>query len=168
MTTTTTPLITRTDRSVPLTVQQRCSLPPADAFRITVPIDLASVFPRVPGLPSLTGVAHQTGPWDHAGASRYPQFSDGSQAFEQMTEYTTGHSFAYQLTEFTNALRRLAVAVRGEWTFTPDGDGTMIRWTYEFKPRPGRRWIVAGPFAPMWRAFMRRTLANIAAAVERA
>lgn len=164
---TTAPLITRTDRSVPITVQQRIDLTPGDAFEIIVPMDLASVFPRIPGVPVITGVEHQTGGWDHAGASRYPRFSDGSQAFEQLTEYTPGHSFAYQVTDFTNLLKSLALAIRGEWTFTPDGAGTMVRWTYEFQPRPGRRWFLAGPFTPVWRAFMRRTLANIAEAAER-
>ncbi|WP_033346189.1 SRPBCC family protein [Catenuloplanes japonicus] len=164
---TTAPLITRHDRSVPITVQRRSPLSPADAFAIVVPIDLASVFPRIPGVPVIAGVERQTGAWDHAGASRYPRFSDGSQAFEQLTEYTTGHSFAYQLTGFTNVLRRLTHGVRGEWTFTPDGDGTVLRWTYEFQPRRGRRWILAGPFVPLWRILMRRTLANIADAAER-
>lgn len=43
----------------------------------------------------------------------------------------------------------------------------MLRWTYEFQPRRGRRWILAGPFVPLWRILMRRTLANIADAAER-
>jgi hypothetical protein len=30
---------------------------------------------------------------------------------------------------------RLVEGVRGEWTFTPDGDGSVARWTWEFKPR---------------------------------
>lgn len=145
----TTPLITHRDRSVPITVQQRSPLAPPDVFARVVPVDLASVFPRIPGVPTITGVEQQSGPWDHTGASRYPQFSDGSQVFEQLTEYTNGHSFAYQLTGFTNFLRRLTLGVRGEWTFTPDGVGTMLRWTYEFQPRPGRRWILAGPFTPL-------------------
>lgn len=65
-----------------------------------------------------------------------------------------GGGLVYQLTGFTNVLSRLAVGVRGEWNFNPDGDGTLIRWTYEFKPLPGRRWILAGPFAPLWRRYM--------------
>ena len=30
---------------------------------------------------------------------------------------------------FTNVLRNLVEGARGEWTFTPDEDGTLIRWT---------------------------------------
>jgi polyketide cyclase/dehydrase/lipid transport protein len=83
-----------------------------------------------------------------------------SQVSEQLTEYTDGSSFAYQLTEFTNVLSRLAVGVRGEWNFNPDGPGTVIRWTYEFKPLPGRRWVLAGPFTPLWRRYMAAALAK--------
>lgn len=115
----------------------------------------------------MTGVLNQSETWDHVGPSRNPQFGDGSQADEQLTEYTEGTSFAYQLSGFTNkALASLAVGVRGEWTFTPDGDGTLIRWSYEFKPRPGRRWIIAGPFKPLWRRYMEVALERCVAAVE--
>ena len=39
------------------------------------------------------------------------------------------------MTGFTNiVLRRLVYGARGEWTFTPDHSGTVIRWIYEFKP----------------------------------
>ncbi|RAO29565.1 hypothetical protein PSN13_04763 [Micromonospora saelicesensis] len=62
------------------------------------------------------------------------------------------------LTGFTNVLSRLAAGVRGEFNFNPDGDGTLIRWTYEFKPLPGRRLILAGPFAPLWRRYMAAAL----------
>ncbi|MDQ1022762.1 hypothetical protein QF035_000344 [Streptomyces umbrinus] len=142
------------DNTVPITVQRRTSVAPAKAFRLIVPIDLSSVFHRVAPFPGVKGVANQTEAWDHVGPTRNPQFDDGSQADEQLIEYTEGASFAYQLTGFTNVLSRLAVGVRGEWNFNPDGDGTLIRWTYEFKPFPGRRWILAGPFAPLWRRYM--------------
>ena len=86
--------------------------------------------------------------------SGHPQFDDGSQADEELTEYVVGSSFAYQLTGFTNVLSRLAAGIRGEFNVNPDGAGALIRWTYEFKPLPGRRWILAGPFAPLWRRYM--------------
>jgi hypothetical protein len=147
-------LIGAADTTVPITVQRRTRVAPADAFRLIVPIDLSRVFHRMAPFPGVTGVKHQTEAWDHVGPTRNPQFDDGSQADEQLTEYTEGASFAYQLTGFTNVLSRLAVGVRGEWNVNPDGDGTLIRWTYEFKPLPGRRWILAGPFAPLWRRYM--------------
>lgn len=56
----------------------------------------------------------------------------------------------------------------GEWNFNPDGDGTLLRWTYEFKPLPGRRWILGGPFAPLWRRYMVAALARCVRAAETA
>lgn len=153
-------LITSTDRTVPITVQQRSRLAAADSMSLIAPIDLSRVFLPVAPFPGVTGVANQTEAWDHPGPARNPQFTDGSQADEQMIEYTAGTSFAYQLTGFTNMLAKLAVGVRGEWTFTPDGNGTLIRWSYEFKPLPGRRWIIAGPFKPLWRRYMEAALAR--------
>jgi hypothetical protein len=153
-------LISSTDRTVPITVQQRSRLGPVDSMSLIAPIDLSRVFRPVARFPGVTGVANQTEAWDHPGPTRNPQFTDGSQADEQMIEYTAGTSFAYQLTGFTNMLSKLAVGVRGEWTFTPDGNGTLIRWSYEFKPLPGRRWIIAGPFKPLWRRYMAAALAR--------
>ena len=153
-------LITSADRTVPITVQQRSRLAPAESMSVIAPVDLSTIFHSVAPFPGVSGVANQTAAWDHAGPSRNPQFTDGSQATEQLIEYTSGSSFAYQLTGFTNALSRLAVGVRGEWTFTADGTGTLIRWSYEFKPLPGRRWIVAGPFKPLWRRYMTVALAR--------
>lgn len=63
-------------------------------------------------------------------------------------------------------LSRLAAGVRGEFNVNPDGDGTLIRWTYEFKPLPGRRWILAGPFAPLWRRYMTAALARCVHVIE--
>jgi hypothetical protein len=165
----TTPLLIKAgDDTVAITVQQRSPVAPGDAFRMIVPIDLTAVFHRVAPFPGVASVANQTEAWDHAGPRRNPQFDDGSQAEEQLTEYTEGTSFAYQLTGFTNVLSRLASGVRGEWNFNPDGDGTLLRWTYEFKPLPGRRWILAGPFAPLWRRYMVAALARCVAVIEAA
>jgi hypothetical protein len=139
---------------VPVTVQTRASVAPARAFDVIVPIDLTLIFKGWGPFPAVRGVSNQTEEWDHAGPTRNPDLSDGSTANEQLTEYTGGHSFAYELTEFTNVLRRLVYGVRGEWTFTPDGDGTVIRWTYEFKPRRGRGVLIRRGLAPFWRRYM--------------
>jgi hypothetical protein len=148
------PLITHTDATVPVIVQTRAAVEPHHAFSAIAPIDLSVVFTGWGPFPGVRGVRNQTGEWDHAGASRNPDLADGSTATERLTEYTAGHSFGYELTGFTNVLRRLVEAVRGEWTFTPDGAGTVIRWTYEFKPLRGRYFVVRGGLAPLWRRYM--------------
>ncbi|GGX97144.1 SRPBCC family protein [Streptomyces minutiscleroticus] len=162
----TTLLIGPTDRTVAITVQQRTRQRPPETFRILAPIDLPTVFRPVAPFPGVSSVANQTETWDHAGPRRNPQFDDGSQVDEELTEYTEGSSFAYQLTNFTNVLSRLAAGVRGEFNVSPDGDGSLIRWTYEFKPLPGRRWILAGPFAPLWRRYMVAALARCVQVIE--
>jgi hypothetical protein len=83
-----------------------------------------------------------------------------------LTEYTVGYSFAYEVTGFTNILGRLVEGVRGEWTFTPDGEGTVIRWTYEFKPRRGRYFLVRRGLAPLWRHYMQAGIEAAARACE--
>lgn len=160
-------LIKSGDNTVPITVQQRTWVSPELAFRVIAPIDLPLVFHRMGPFPGVKDVANQTEAWNHPGASRNPRFDDGSQADEQLTEYAEGSSFAYQLNGFTNILARLAVGIRGEWNFNPDGGGTLIRWTYEFLPVPGRRWILAGPFAPMWRQYMTAALEKCVVEVEK-
>ncbi|WP_307789340.1 SRPBCC family protein [Mycolicibacterium baixiangningiae] len=149
-----------------ITVQQRSRLAPADAMALICPIDLPKVFHPMWPFPGVVRVEDQTEAWDHPGPSRRPRFTDGSSVDEQLVEHTAGSSFAYQLTGFTNALARLAVGIRGEWTFTPDGPGSLVRWSYEFKPLPGRRWIVAGPFKPLWRRYMAATLRRCIEASE--
>lgn len=133
-------LITKLDKTVAVTVQTRAATPPQHAFKVNVPIDLSLVFKGWGPFPAVVGVQNQTGAWDHVGASRNPVLSDQTTANETLTEYTVGHSFAYEVTGFTNILGRLVEGVRGEWTFTPEG--TVIRWTYEFKPRRGRYFLV--------------------------
>ncbi|MEU6392329.1 SRPBCC family protein [Streptomyces sp. NPDC046939] len=162
----TTLLIGPDDRTVTITVQQRTRVAPRDAFPVLVPIDLPTVFRPVAPFPGISSVENQTESWDHVGARRNPQFDDGSQADEELTEYVPDASFAYQLTNFTNVLARLAAGVRGEFNVNPDGDGTLIRWTYEFKPLPGRRWILAGPFAPLWRRYMTAALDRCVHVIE--
>jgi hypothetical protein len=160
-------LISNNDLSVPVTVQTRTTLSPGDAFRIIVPIDLSLVFRGWGPFPGVRGAKNQTEPWDAAGQSRSPDLTDGSTALERLTEYTAPHSFAYELSEFTNALSNLVEGVRGEWTFTPDGDGTLIRWTYEFKPLRGRGFLLRRIVAPLWRRYMLEGIAACVRAAER-
>ena len=153
------PLFTRPRVGPAATVFGRCALPPAAALAVIGPIDLPSVFRRWGPFPAVTGVEGQTGGWTSAGETRHPQFSDGGSALETIVERTDGVGFAYELTGFTDVFDRLVHGVRGEWTFTPDGDGSIVRWTWEFAPRVGRRLLVAGAVVPLWKQYMRRVMA---------
>ena len=79
------------------------------------------------------------------------RLSDGSTATETLTEYTNGTSVAYELTAFTNILGWLACGVRGRVDVRARSRRTLIRWTYEFEPRPLRRTLVRVGLAPLWR-----------------
>ncbi|MFC9995337.1 SRPBCC family protein [Nocardia sp. NPDC127526] len=113
-------------------------------------------------------VRNQSGPWTETGRTRQPLLSDGTTATERLIEYTPPHSFAYELTGFTGPLRWLIARVRGEWTFTPDGPNSVVRWTYSFFPRPGRRLLIQTVAAPLWRRYAKATLARAVVLVEQA
>lgn len=155
-----------TTTSVPITVFAHTTSSPEHTYRVIVPIDLPAVFKPWGPFPGVAEVRGQTGAWDRPGASRQTWFTDGSKADERLTEIAQGHGFAYELSGFTNVLAKLVSGVRGEWSFLPDGAGTSIRWTYDFRPLPGRRWIVAGPFKPLWTRYMRTALARMVTLVQ--
>jgi len=144
----------------PVTVESPCPAPPAHVFDVVVPVDLSSIFTGWGPLPGVRGVRDQTGPWDAAGRTRRVELTDGSSATERLTEHTPPHSFAYELSSVTGVLARLVTGVRGEWTFTPDGAGTIVRWTYAFFPRRGRRLLVRWALVPLWRRYATATLAR--------
>lgn len=160
------PLISSHNKTVPVTVQVRCGATPAEAFAVVVPIDLARIFTAWGPFPGVRRSLNQTGDWDTVGEQRNPDLTDGSTADERLTEYTPGHSFAYELSNFTGSLRRLIAGVRGEWTFTPDGRSTVMRWTYEFKPLPGRITLFQVVVAPLWRRYAGRAITRAACAAE--
>jgi hypothetical protein len=72
-------------------------------FDTVTPIDLSLVFTGWGPLPAITHVEEQSGPWDHVGVHRRPQFADGGSAMEKMTHYLRPGYFAYEVTGFTNA-----------------------------------------------------------------
>jgi hypothetical protein len=152
---------------VPVTVELPCQAPPAEALEIIAPMDLSLIFKGWGPFPAVRGANNQTGVWDTPGRTRNPDLSDGTTAIERLTEYTPGHSFAYELSGFTNMLSRFVCKVRGEWTMTPDGPGAIVRWTYSFYPLPNRRLLVRRVLAPLWRRYATKSLHNAVAIVER-
>jgi Polyketide cyclase / dehydrase and lipid transport len=143
-----------------------CRAQPSHAFKVIAPIDLSLVFTGWGPLPAVRGVRNQTGPWDTPGRTRNPDLSDGSTAIEKLTEYQAPHSFAYELTGFTGPLSLLVTKVRGEWTMTPDGPTSIVRWTYSFYPRPGRGFAVRRILALVWRRYATQCLRRAVAIVE--
>ena len=152
------PLFLRPERGVSASVQARSALPPARALRAIAALPLPDVFLRWGPFPGVDAVDGQTGAWNEPGRSRRPRFTDGGTAVETLVEYTPGSSFAYELRGFTDVFGRLVEGVRGEWTFTPDGDGSVVRWTWEFKPSARSRALLAAVVVPLYRRYMQRVI----------
>ncbi len=152
--------------TVPVTVEGVCHTPPVHAFAAIAPIDLTRMFRPHGPYPGVVGVRHQTGDWNAVGQTRQTLLSDGSMLHEVLTEYNVPHSFAYELTGFSNVLRYIVESARGEWTFTPYGPDTMVRWTYTFTPLNGALIPARLLLAPSWRQYARHVLARAIAIAE--
>jgi hypothetical protein len=137
------------------------------AFGIIVPIELATIFRGMGPLPAVLRTREQTGPWDHVGATRTVELSDGSAAHERLTAYHAPAHFAYRLDDFTGAFRLLVTHADGAWWFSPTPRGTHVRWTYIFYPRTGRAAVVRAVVAPLWTVYQRRAM-ELAAQAARA
>jgi hypothetical protein len=130
-------------------------------FDVIVPIELPRIFRGFGPLPSVVATRDQTGDWDHVGASRVVQLSDGSEANERITAYDRPRYFAYRVGPFESApLRHVVVEAHGEWWFTSrDPTHTAIRWSYTFRPRRYATPVVRLVIARLWRGYAKRTLA---------
>lgn len=161
------PLITRRDHTVPATVQSRSRLSPERAFAIIVPAPLPPIYEKWGPFPGTRDARNQIGGWDGVGQTRTLDLTDGTTAEELIVEYDAGHSFSYEVTKFTNVLGRLIHGVRGDWTFIQDGDGSIVRWTWEFKPRPFCRLPVHLALVPLFRRYMQQAADNATRLADR-
>jgi hypothetical protein len=153
-------------RPVTISAQAHTRISPQRAFDVVAPIDLPTILTRSGPLPGVAEVRDQSGPWDAAGRTRLIVLTDKSTMRETLIEYDAGHSFAYRLTDLTGLLGAVATGVRGEWAFTPDGDGAIIRWTWELAPKSGRSPFVRLVLVPLMRRNMAASCRRAAAACE--
>jgi hypothetical protein len=153
---------------VTISAQAHTRVSPQRAFDLVAPMDLPPILRRSGPLPGVAEIRNQSGPWDAAGRTRLIVLTDKSTMHETLIEYDSGHSFAYRLTELTGLLGAMASGVRGEWAFTPDGTGAIIRWTWELAPKAGRSPFVRLVLAPLMRRNMAAACSRAAAACEAA
>lgn len=140
------------------TVLARSALPPAEVMPLVAEFPLTVMFVRWAIFPGVVRVDGQKGTWDRVGGSRTLRLTDRGTMLETLIEHVPGRSFAYEITRITDPFRLLVRGVRGEWSFAPDGEGTVVRWTWEFAPQVGRRGVVAAVVVPLWRAHMGRMI----------
>jgi hypothetical protein len=145
---------------VSVTTEADARAPRAAAFACIAPIDLSKIFPRYGPLPAVVGTSDESGAWDHVGATRTVNLSDGSSVREELTAYVEGERFLYRLSPVKSPLRFVVRYAAGAWEFTDQPEGvTHVRWTYTFHPRQGRRWLVSAFLRPLWERYQRRALA---------
>lgn len=139
-------------------------------FDVIVPIDLSRVFHKHGPLPGVNGTRGAEGAWDHVGASRVVELSDGSEAPETITAYERPGYFGYTVGPFESApLRWLVDVALGEFWFIAGDDATAIRWSYTFVPKSSiRKPLVRLVVGTLWRGYAKRTLERMVVEVERA
>lgn len=151
------------------------AVPAAVAFARVVPRDDSTLFHRYLVLPGVTGVTDASGLWDSAGRTRTVHLSDGSRFREHLDVYEpptmpdAAGRFDYTVTDYTKTLAHLVSDAEARWRFEPAGpgaEGSRIRWSYGFRPLPGRRAVVAHLIGPIWRRYMARSMAVCVAAAD--
>jgi hypothetical protein len=158
-------LITRPSVGPSATAFARSPLPPAVLLDRIASFPIPDMFVGWRMFPAVISVDDES--WDHVGASRVHRLADGGSVTETMIEYTPGRGFAYELLGFSDVFGRLVHGVRGEWSVSPDGDGSIVRWTWEFAPLPFRRTLMAVVVAPLWGVYSRRMISAVTATVSR-
>lgn len=139
---------------------------PEQTWAAIIPCDLPTFFTGMkPAVPAIQSVTDQTGDWDAAGQSRTIHLADGSHVAETIDEVARPGTFRYTVGPFSGPLNRLVEGVKGEFVFEALGGGTSIRWTYEWRPRPGMKPLVI-VLAKLWSAYSKRVLAALARASQ--
>lgn len=158
-------LIRRPHVGPSVTVLARSSLPPAVALARMAAYPIPAMFVGDRVFPAVERVEPEVD-WDHVGAHRVHHLADGGTVAETIVEWTPGSSFAYELVGFTDVFGRFVHGLRGEWSAAPDGDGSILRWTWEFAPLPFRRGLMAWVVGPLWRRYSQRMITTVTAEIS--
>ncbi|MDO9396208.1 MAG: SRPBCC family protein [Herbiconiux sp.] len=145
------------------------------AFDRVVPRDDSTLFRGYLVLPAVVGVSDVSGPWSVVGQQRTVHLSDGGRFREEITLYdrpptrTAGGRFDYRVTAFAGLLAHLVSDAEASWEYLPGSSatrGSIIRWTYGYRPLPGRTFVVRHLIGPLWLRYMRRSLAECVRVAE--
>jgi hypothetical protein len=136
---------------------------PEEVFRFIAAEDvLPQVLTGYGPLPAVVRTSDNTGPWEQPGSTRRIHLADGTTVREQVTLHDRPRLFAYRVWDFGNPiLRNLADEARGEWTFAPTPEGTLVSWTYTFTAKNGLAAVpLSGIARWLWRGYMDVCLDN--------
>jgi hypothetical protein len=136
------------------------------SWNIALQTTPTAFYPKSGPLPAVVAVHGQPADWDVVGYTRMLELSDGGSVVETITQSDPGVFFGYDLSEFQKLFGHLVSGARAEWTFTPEGAATRIRWTYAFHPLAGRSLVVRAIVALFWAPYMKRVLPAIVTAIN--
>lgn len=153
-------------RPVPVTVWRRVDSELEAAFDAVVPIPLEQVFTGFGPLPAVVGADEVGAPWGSAvGQSRTVRLAGGGRLQETILEVGRPGLFRYEVVPTHGPLRLIVRRIEGRFIFSPsEAGGTVIRWTYVFRPRRGAHPAVRA-LAPIWRRYADQVMERLARAV---
>ncbi len=119
------------------TVKEVINVPIEDIWQLAQTLSLEEMVVKgYDDLPKITHTKMMQGDWTNAGDYRIVYFSTGDTAIETLIQYSSPTSFAYQITNFTLPLKRVAKKAQGIFTYTDIGSGkTAVEWTYYFEQK---------------------------------
>jgi hypothetical protein len=81
---------------------------------------------------------------------------------ETIIAWDAPHRWVYRVDEMTPPLAKALVE---EWTVRPEGDGSVVRWTFAIDPRP--LFVASMPIAPrMMGRLFRKAMRNLSASLN--
>jgi len=88
-------------------------------------------------LPGIASAAYEKRTDDMVGSRIRVQNTDGSSHVEEIYAWNAGEKVAMKMHEFTPPLSRLADYFTEEWTFAPQGGGTLVTRRFQLYARQG-------------------------------
>lgn len=141
---------------------------PAKTLAAALAMDPAK-FVRARGLlPGVKSVSGQTGAWSAPGQTRQLTLTNGARAEETLIALEPA-GYRYRIARFTGLFSAIVKEAHARFDVTPRGDGSMLRWTYEFQPTGGlSAAILSFLVDSQWNAYMDAALARLKDDIERA
>ena len=155
---------------VQISVTESVNAHAQDVFEAAISIDARELIKKHGPLPGIINVEGHDEPWAAIGNVRRHSLSDNSSVREELTSFTPGKTFGYQLTEFTGAFAPLVSKARADWHFTQLGAArTKIDWTYSFTPTSAAAepvlWFIV---KLLWPGYLKAALSRVKEKAEAA